>query len=416
MNYKRIIHLLILFFTVLLSSWLVPAFVKKLTYKSQNFPLVYYSSILKELCIIDFRQDKNYFHDIKGNAYQRAKYDSLLPLMNYRQLAMNGDLPDSIDGYAIDVKTLRAKQIMFRFRPTDIFSPQPCMGVLLESMPKRKMLTLPGDYFRMDHNQITFIDAGSNKINEAKSNLFTKEMKKKGVKFPIKHYWGNPTTRKAYDEGYFFTDSKGDFYHLKMIKDRPFVKNTMLDPDIKIRWFSMSEVMDKRFYGYIFGEKGEFGILESTEDGKYKFKKIDVRNIDVSKDEITILGNMLYWTVKVSDSKSMDAYGIDAMSLTAISDYHINKEDMLWDKLSKWIFPFIISPTSQDNGFINLYIESFSAKAFWINVLLAVFFSIAFYRKKNMETTKKIFMMIFISVTGIIGIFSLMFVPKNQIL
>lgn len=39
---------------------------------------------------------------------------------------------------------------MFRFRPVDVFSPQPAMGVLLEAMPKRGNLTLPGDYFRMD--------------------------------------------------------------------------------------------------------------------------------------------------------------------------------------------------------------------------------------------------------------------------
>lgn len=64
---------------------------------------------------------------------------------------MEGQLTDSLEGQAIDVKILRSKQVMFRFRPVDVFSPQPAMGVLLEAMPKRGNLTLPGDYFRMDH-------------------------------------------------------------------------------------------------------------------------------------------------------------------------------------------------------------------------------------------------------------------------
>ena len=88
----------------------------------------YYSARLKELCVIDFREHKNSFYDIHGNEYPRAQYDSLLPLLNYRQLAMEGQLPDSLEGQAIDVKILRSKQVMFRFRPVDVFSPQPAMG------------------------------------------------------------------------------------------------------------------------------------------------------------------------------------------------------------------------------------------------------------------------------------------------
>ena len=65
--------------------------------------------------MIDFREHKNSFYDIHGNEYPRAQYDSLLPLLNYRQLAMEGQLPDSLEGQAIDVKILRSKQVMFRF-------------------------------------------------------------------------------------------------------------------------------------------------------------------------------------------------------------------------------------------------------------------------------------------------------------
>lgn len=47
---------------------------------------------------------------------------------------------------------------------------------------------LPGDYFRMDH-ELTFVDAQSNSVNRQKSEIFTKELIKKGFSFPVKAYW-----------------------------------------------------------------------------------------------------------------------------------------------------------------------------------------------------------------------------------
>ena len=81
-----------------------------MTDDSHSYPLMYYSARLKELCVIDFREHKNSFYDIHGNEYPRAQYDSLLPLLNYRQLAMEGQLPDSLEGQAIDVKILRSNK------------------------------------------------------------------------------------------------------------------------------------------------------------------------------------------------------------------------------------------------------------------------------------------------------------------
>ena len=221
MKYKSLIFSIILVSVTLLASWTVPALVPKMTDDSHSYPLMYYSARLKELCVIDFREHKNSFYDIHGNEYPRAQYDSLLPLLNYRQLAMEGQLPDSLEGQAIDVKILRSKQVMFRFRPVDVLSPQPAMGVLLEAMPKRGNITLPGDYFRMDR-ELTFVDAQSNSVNRQKSEIFTKELIKKGFHFPVKAYWGNPTVRKPYEEGYFCLDSKGALFHLKMVNGRAF--------------------------------------------------------------------------------------------------------------------------------------------------------------------------------------------------
>ena len=308
MRFKNIIYVAILVLTTVITSWSIPALVKKIVYESNGYPLMYYSSRLKELCIIDFREMNDAFRDVKGNVYPRSQYDSLLPLMNYRQLAMNGNLPDSLEGYAMDVKVLRSKQVVYRFRPSDVYSPQPKMGVLLEAMPKRGSLSLSGDYFRMNDNEMVFVNAETNSVNDAKSKMFTDELLKKGFEFPAKAFWGNPTVRKAYEEGYFCLDNKGELFHVKMVNGRPFVKNTGVSKQVDVKWFVMREVSDKRFYGYLFGQNGELGIVESNDDGGYRFVKMDVRPVDITKDDITIMGYLLYWTVRIYNSESIFCY------------------------------------------------------------------------------------------------------------
>ena len=114
MKCKNYIFTLLVAFATLLSWWVVPSLVKKATDDSHSYPLMYYSSILKELCIIDFRGGNETFSDAKGNVYPRSEYDSLLPLLNSRVLMMNGVMPDTIDGCAIEPKQLRVKQVSFR--------------------------------------------------------------------------------------------------------------------------------------------------------------------------------------------------------------------------------------------------------------------------------------------------------------
>ena len=375
MRFKNIIYVAILVLTTVITSWSIPALVKKIVYESNGYPLMYYSSRLKELCIIDFREMNDAFRDVKGNVYPRSQYDSLLPLMNYRQLAMNGNLPDSLEGYAMDVKVLRSKQVVYRFRPSDVYSPQPKMGVLLEAMPKRGSLSLPGDYFRMNDNEMVFVNAETNSVNDAKSKMFTDELLKKGFEFPAKAFWGNPTVRKAYEEGYFCLDNKGEL---------------------------MREVSDKRFYGYLFGQNGELGIVESNDDGGYRFIKMDVRPVDITKDDITIMGNLLYWTVRIYNSESMDCYGLKTSTLESLTTYHQEKEIGTWDRVADIVFPVILSPSSPDNGYM----------AWILSVILALLVFV--FMRKRLALQKNLIVSAVVALTGITGVIAFILLPKNR--
>ncbi len=410
MKQIKSVYFLMVILTTLLAMWILPSLVQKMTDSSKNYPFVYYSSILKELCVIDFYESQDNFYDIKGNEYPRASYDSLLPLLNFRQLMMNGTLPDTLEGQEVDPKVIRMKQLIFRFSPKKINAPQYPMGVLLEAMPKRMNLYLPGDYFRMD-SEITFIDAETNQINEGKSARFTEELKRKGFTFPVKHYWGNPTTRKPYEEGYFCLDSNGELFHLKMVNGRPFVKNTGISKELNIKWFSMQEVSDKRFYGFLFGEKGEVGILESTDEGGYRFVKMDIRPFDLEKDELTVLGNMLYWSVKVIDDKGAYSYGLDMKTLKSLSSYHQEKAVTLWDTLSEWLFFCKVSPDSSDNAYVSLYWEGVSWKALALNGILALLF-FGLYRK--MPLHGKLSIAFYLLLVGLPGLLALVVLPPFE--
>ena len=411
MKHIRILFVFMIALTTMLSWWTVPSLVKKMTDSANPYPLMYYSSILKELCIIDFRNDKKAFCDIKGNEYPRAQYDSLLPMLNFRQLMMNGTLPDTIEGQAIDPKAIRMKQVVYRFYPKDMHSPQAPMGTLLEAMPKRMNLTLPGDYFRMDQH-ITFVDAKTNQVNSKKSARFTEELHRKGFVFPVKKYWGNPTTRKSYEEGYFCLDSKGELFHLKMVNGRPFVKNTGIGNQLDICWFSMLEVPDKRFYGFLFGKDGRIGILESTDEGGYKFLAMDTRSFNPATDELMVMGNMLYWTVRITDDKGTDCYGMDAQTLKTLSSYHMERKQTLWDQLSEWLFLCQITPDSKSNAYITIYLSDFSIKALILNIILVLV--LVGTMKKRLPLWKIGWMGVYVFIAGISGLLALAFLPPME--
>ena len=174
----------------------------------------------------------------------------------------------------------------------------------------------------------------------------------------------------------------------------------------------MSETSDKRFYGYLFGEKGEMGLLESTDEGGYRFLPFDIRPIDITKDEISILGNLLYWTVRVSDAEGMDCYGLDAVTLQSLSSYHQDRKRVLWDELSEWLFPFRLSPSSETSSFVNLYAGNLSSKGLAVSFFLAL---LTFFLCRNkVSLYRRILMALCVCAAGLSGIVALLFLPWNK--
>lgn len=405
MKYKKLIYILILIFATLIGMHCIPSLCKKATYSPDDYPFVYYSSMLKELCYIDFHDKEKPMRDSAGNMYTTAEFDSLMPMFNFRQLMVDGRLPDSIDGHEITPQILMAKNIVYRYSPEKFETPELGLYLMYESMPKRVGLELPEDVFRMT-DKIEFIDDASNSINEKKGQIFQQALEKAGYAFPARWLSGNMNPRKRYDEGYFSLDNSNQLYHIKMVNGRPYVRNTQIGDSIDIKEFAMSEVGDKRFYGYLFDKEGSIYIIEGDE-GKYKPIRLDIAPIDMKKDEVMIMGNLLYWTVAVTKPDGKDFYALKTETLECIEKSHIDRTPGKWDKVSEWLFPAYLNFEHRYSDYIYPQFTFTGYKAFIVNFILALL--IALFIPNTSK--KRIFNFIYILLTGIAGLVALLILP-----
>ena len=408
MRHTKLIYCSILLLTTLLMTYLLPQLVTKLTYTPDRYPFVYYSTILDQLAIIDYSNKEFPMTDKQGNNYTTAQMDSLLPTLNYQQLMSDGRLPDSIKGQEINMRILRANSFTFRYSPSETSTPLPGLYVLFESMPKRVGLTMPEDVFRFD-DDIEFINAEKNEVDKTKSKLFQEKLDEEKYVFPSQWAVGNPNPRKPYDEGYFTLDSKGQLFHMKMVNGRPYVKNTQIGDKIDVAYFSMLEVSNKRFYGFLFSKQGEMYIIQN-EGGNYQTMKLDIPAIDITTDQVFILGNIFDWTVSITKPNERFTYGLDNNSLKQLDSYAIDRKLGKWDKVMKWLFPVYLTVETKSSNYLMPQIHCVGLYAFALNLILALGYAFIFRREGNVRFCKGIYVLI----TGVAGFVALLLLPKSK--
>jgi len=218
----------------------------------------------------------------------------------------------------MDMHALSMAKSSFRYKPDENNAPHPSLYPLFESESGRANLEMPDDYFRITW-RMEFINAGTNKMDEQKSRLFSAALYKKGFVFPAKSISGLPTTRKSCDEGYFIVDSSEKLFHLKMIQGTPFVFKVDLPEDFKVQYISCVDNKDKKFYAYLFGSDN--GIYILTQD-EYELIKLPVDGFDPDKCDLRIFGDLFHYDVAIqaedhlqvdvlnyADYSKVDTYG-----------------------------------------------------------------------------------------------------------
>jgi len=295
----KLSRLLILLVVILVASVTLPHYYR-LSFGERVFsPLINYSPVIKDFLVFEKRKSKYKWVDAKGTEYSRSESDSLLPFSNYRLLLANGQMPDSLQGVKINIDTLRLNNLFMKLRPKEINAPGIKMFPLFESKPKRLKLLMPSNYVRINQ-RMEFIEAKTNTINTDLTDSFTSALQGQGFTFPAVKYFGNPTTRKAFDEGYFVVDTAGKLFHIKKIKGKAYCKYITLPADFKVRHMIVYENSLREFYGLIINENNELFLLLYDQ---YKIQKLPVDNYDALEDQLIFRGDLFYRMVTIAKDR-----------------------------------------------------------------------------------------------------------------
>ncbi|MFV0505824.1 MAG: DUF4857 domain-containing protein [Bacteroidales bacterium] len=404
---KNLVQYIIIIISTLLLLWVLPQLLKMTTYERTSYDFAYFSSLLEDFIEtkVDGKEIKQF--DLKGNEYSEKQYDSIVPLLNYRQLLKDNALPDSLFGMEINGKILQAHHLYFRYSPKTKNNRGIALYPMFESMSGRVNLSAPDDMFTLK-NKISFIDAETNKVNEAKSRMFQERLEKLDFQFPAQWLAGNPSERKPYDEGWFALDSKDDLYHIKMVNGKPFIKNTKLPDGIKVEYMSTIETANHRFYGFIFTKDGEVYYLE---DITYKPVKIPIDKMNIDKEQLTILGNIMYWTVYLTSDTERKHYALRNDNLEPVAKYTQTRENIVWDRIKLWAFPSILTLESSNSTFIYPRFSQLSMLALALGFICVLVF-IALYRKNS--TKSVILHSLFILITGVCGLLAVLLFTRRD--
>ncbi|MDR2805466.1 MAG: DUF4857 domain-containing protein [Dysgonamonadaceae bacterium] len=403
MKNKTINYVLIGLFVTLIGLWALPELIKTATYSKTKYPFGYYSSIEKKLMFRELDGRKDNLHDDEGKLYEDKAFDAALPLLNFRQLMLNGEMLDSIDGIKIEPQQLRVKQVVYRYTPKHKNVPDIGLYIMYESLPQKGKLESPGDLFRLK-DKIEFIDAETNTVNREKSEKFQNALLKAGYVFPAQWTAGDLSIRKPYDEGYFSLDAKGQLFHIKRVNGRPFVRNTQLDPQIEPAFFAMEEPADKRFYGFLFDKKGKVYILEEA-GGKYHPRQLDIDPIRLDTDELSLIGNFLYWTITVQNPAGKQYYALKTETLEKVRYAFVAESVNPWDVIAGKLFPFYLTFRNPNSEYIAPQLHFTTFMALITNVVLALIFA-GIYRRRSVK--KKIFDSSYVLIFGIAGAIALL--------
>lgn len=402
---KSFFRIIIIIIVTLVAMWAIPAIIKKAASSPQRYPFTYYSSIIEQFCYREVDGKKTILRDASGNHYTEAEFDSIQPMLYYRQLSTDGRMPDSIRGQAVTMPEIRQRSFTFRYSCNETSTPGIGLYVMYEALPKRLNLESPDDVFRMKDN-IEFIDVATNRVNREKSDIFARELENRGYVFPAQWSQGILTARKPYDEGYFTLDAEGKLFHMKMVNSRPFIRDTKVGDSIDVSYFSMLPVPDKRFYGFLFDTEGSMYILEAP---TYNLLKLDMPPIDMRKDNVMIMANMFFWTVNVTTPDGRHTYALHNDNLKKADEAFIAANTDTWDKVSQWLFPAYITFKNYNTKYIRPQLHFTDWKAFAVNAVLALLFFFAAKRKKE-----KLPGSLWVLLAGIPGLLTLLIVPSSE--
>lgn len=352
----RIFKILFPLLLALVLIWGVTTLGKMVSSGGSYVPFTLYSEVVQDFASLDNSgSEGTQYYDYSGHQYTDSEFDSILPSFYFRQLVMDGRLPDTLLGRAIDAKMLERESFVFVSFPSVHNSHFTPLYFLIESMSKRVDLEMPSDVFRFTDHGIEFVDMESNTIDHQKSQLFQSVFDAKGVAFPIQLVAGNATLRKPYDNGHLLLDANNHLFQLKRVVGQPFLKPIPLPDGVVPTQLFVTEYPAKKYLGFVADRDGGFYAITLPD---YQLQKAELPQVDMRKDKMVIFGNPFYWTVSQTNSKGTQYTALDAHTLQAVKSRYFAKEEE--PTFAYYCLPFQISVTKAETDSFVPYCHSFS--------------------------------------------------------
>jgi len=404
-------YLLVVTFIIVVSI-VLPKFYSMLFYKSYNGPRVYFSPISEIFLLTKYNGKEVIRVDKSGKIYSREEFESLTPLFNYRQLLYRNEMPDSIKGILIDIQDVKLNNVFFSIKPSDIFRYLVPLNPLIESAPGRPDIQMPKEFFRID-DKMEFINCKTNEIDEDFSNLFNNKLFENEFSFPAKGIYGNPTTKKPFDEGYFVIDKSNNLFHIKQINNMPFVRKVEIPKGIKIDYIYLKESNLKEFYVLFITNENKIFIV-SYDD--YNIIETPSEGYDRKEMQLVFMGNKFYRELNFISNNHIKTIVTDR-SYKTIDIYEetwkTNKDYLVGD-LTNYLFPFQLSLTNNNNLFVGFYLKFSDFRFLITNSLLAIIFFIYQRKQVNKFGSKQLFDFVIILSTGFYGILALLIIKEES--
>lgn len=392
---------------VLVASIYLPDFYWKANKHEVNRTSVFYSPTKK--CFVLLKSDIRgvTYSDAKGKKFNRDEFEELVPFLNFRQLMLTGKLPDSINGIPIVPKKINLNNVNLRVNPATINSRPLQLYPLMESASGRLRLELPLDYFRIG-KRMEFITSLPNEINEEKSELFTSALQKESFSFPSKRIYGNPSTKKPFDEGYFVIDNDNKVFHVKMVKGKPFCKNIEVPADLGIVYISATEYELREFYGMIVTNKNEVYLISYD---NYKLIKLPVESYDHQEHTLQIRSDLFYRIIVINKENGFNAIVTDRnyKVVDKYSESWEGRKTKTAGIIASYIFPFTTMIENETTPFINFYFF-FSDMRFLIVSFILILITFYFFSKKKMEFKRMWIFYLIVLITGVYGFIAVMII------
>ena len=293
----------------LLAMWIFPRLYYIITAESYSTPFTLYSCTIGDFVSLTDKSGKDFvFTDTQGHEYG----DSVLPFFYYRVLSSRNNAPETINGRQFTGDEIERNNIIFSSTPRDVNAEASNVYMLLESNPPRLELEDAEYAIAARKDGFKVITIATNKCDPTLENAMNEALDSVGFKFPAVIVSGNPSTRKSYDEGYMLTDSDGRLYHLKIVDGRPWVESIGVN-GLEIKHIFITENDNKASLAYIFDSENRFYVLDNLR----RLIRTDVI-ADVTKQEVLLVGDVLNYTVRVSDNDGEDFWALETTGLKTL--------------------------------------------------------------------------------------------------